>query len=136
MIGRTNILFFFFSSRRRHTRWTGDWSSDVCSSDLNHGTGWVRLEFRAPARGLIGFRSTLLTETKGTAILHHLFDGYNQWAGPIHHRLTGALVDDRVVVTTSYALGQLQDRGELFVGPGVDVYRGMVIGANSRTDDI
>src|SRR6266567_2953906 len=103
---------------------------------VNHGTGWVRLEFRAPARGLIGFRSTLLTETKGTAILHHLFDGYDQWAGPIHHRLTGALVADRVGVTTSYALGQLQDRGELFVGPGVDVYRGMVIGANSRTYDI
>jgi GTP-binding protein len=103
---------------------------------VNHGTGWVRLEFRVPARGLIGFRSTLLTETKGTAILHHLFDGYDQWAGPIHHRLTGALVADRVGVTTSYALGQLQDRGELFVGPGVDVYRGMVIGANSRTDDI
>jgi GTP-binding protein len=103
---------------------------------VNHGTGWVRLEFRVPARGLIGFRSALLTETKGTAVLHHLFDGYDHWAGPIHHRLTGALVADRVGVTTSYALGQLQDRGELFVGPGVEVYQGMVIGANSRTDDI
>ncbi len=103
---------------------------------VNHGTGWVRLEFRVPARGLIGFRSTLLTETRGTAIMHHLFDGYDEWAGPIHHRLVGALVADRVGVTTAYALGQLQDRGDLFVGPGVEVYQGMVIGANSRTDDI
>jgi GTP-binding protein len=103
---------------------------------VNHGTGWVRLEFRVPARGLIGFRSTLLTETKGTALLHHLFDGYDQWAGTIHHRLVGSLVADRVGVTSGYALGQLQDRGELFVGPGVEVYQGMVIGSNSRTDDI
>jgi GTP-binding protein TypA/BipA len=103
---------------------------------VNHGTGWARLEFRVPARGLIGFRSTLLTETKGTALLHHLFDGYDEWAGPIHHRLVGALVADRVGTTTAYALGQLQDRGELFLGPGVEVYQGMVIGANSRTDDI
>jgi GTP-binding protein len=103
---------------------------------VNHGTGWARLEFRVPARGLIGFRSTLLTETRGTALLHHLFDGYDEWAGPIHHRLVGALVADRVGTTTAYALGQLQDRGELFLGPGVEVYQGMVIGANSRTDDI
>jgi GTP-binding protein len=103
---------------------------------VNHGTGWARLEFRVPARGLIGFRSTLLTETRGTALLHHLFDGYDEWAGTIHHRLVGALVADRVGTTTAYALGQLQDRGELFLGPGVEVYRGMVIGANSRTDDI
>jgi GTP-binding protein TypA/BipA len=103
---------------------------------VNHGTGWARLEFRVPARGLIGFRSTLLTETRGTALLHHLYDGHDEWAGPIHHRLVGALVADRIGTTTGYALGQLQDRGELFVGPGVDVYQGMVIGANSRTDDI
>jgi GTP-binding protein TypA/BipA len=103
---------------------------------VNHGTGWARLEFRVPARGLIGFRSTLLTETRGTALLHHLFDGYDEWAGPIHHRLVGALVADRVGTTTAYALGQLQERGELFLGPGVEVYRGMVIGSNSRTDDI
>jgi GTP-binding protein len=103
---------------------------------VNHGTGWARLEFRVPARGLIGFRSSLLTETRGTALLHHLFDGYDEWAGPIHHRLVGALVADRVGTTTAYALWQLQDRGELFVGPGVEVYQGMVIGANSRTDDI
>ena len=103
---------------------------------VNHGTGWARLEFRVPARGLIGFRSNLLTETRGTALLHHLFDGYDEWAGPIHHRLVGALVADRVGTTTAYALWQLQDRGELFVGPGIDVYQGMVIGANSRTDDI
>jgi GTP-binding protein len=103
---------------------------------VNHGTGWARLEFRVPARGLIGFRSTLLTETRGTALLHHLFDGYDEWAGPIHHRLVGALVADRVGTTTAYALGQLQERGEMFLGPGVEVYRGMVIGSNSRTDDI
>ena len=103
---------------------------------VNHGTGWVRLEFRVPARGLIGFRSTLLTETKGTALLHHLFDGYDEWAGPIHHRLGGALVADRVGTTTGYALDQLQERGTLFVGPGVEVYQGMVIGENARSDDI
>ena len=103
---------------------------------VNHGTGWARLEFRVPARGLIGFRSTLLTETRGTALLHHLFDGYDEWAGPIHHRLVGALVADRVGTTTAYALGQLQERGEMFLGPGVEVYRSMVIGSNSRTHDI
>ena len=103
---------------------------------VNHGTGWVRLEFRVPARGLVGFRSALLTETKGTAILHHLFDGYDQWAGEIHHRLTGVLVADRTGVTTGYALDQLQERGELFVGPGTEVYEGMVVGENARADDM
>jgi len=103
---------------------------------VNHGTGWVRLEFRVPARGLVGFRSALLTETKGTAILHHLFDGYDEWAGEIHHRLTGVLVADRIGVTTGYALDQLQERGELFVGPGTEVYEGMVVGENARADDI
>jgi GTP-binding protein TypA/BipA len=103
---------------------------------VNHGTGWVRLEFRVPARGLVGFRSALLTETKGTAILHHLFDGYDQWAGEIHHRLTGVLVADRIGTTTGYALDQLQQRGELFVGPGTEVYEGMIIGESARADDI
>jgi GTP-binding protein TypA/BipA len=103
---------------------------------VNHGTGWVRLEFRVPARGLVGFRSALLTETKGTAILHHLFDGYDQWAGEIHHRLTGVLVADRIGTTTGYALDQLQERGDLFVGPGTEVYEGMIIGESARADDI
>jgi GTP-binding protein len=103
---------------------------------VNHGTGWVRLEFRVPARGLIGFRSTLLTATRGTAILHHLFDGYDDWAGPINDRVNGALVADRVGTTTGYALWQLQERGELFVGPGTQVYEGMVIGENARPEDM
>jgi GTP-binding protein len=103
---------------------------------VNHGTGWVRLEFRVPARGLIGFRSVLLTATRGTAILHHLFDGYDEWAGPINDRVNGALVADRVGVTTGYALWQLQERGELFVGPGTQVYEGMVIGENARPEDM
>jgi GTP-binding protein len=103
---------------------------------VSHGTGWARLEFRVPARGLIGFRSVLLTETRGTALFHHLFDGYDDWAGEIHHRPGGALVADRVGTTTAHALNQIQDRGELFVGPGTDVYEGMVIGQNARPDDI
>jgi GTP-binding protein len=106
------------------------------SSLTNHQTGWVRLEFKVPARGLLGFRSQLLTDTKGTAILHHVFAGYEPWAGDIRHRLTGVLVADRSGVTTSYALDGLQERGELFVGPGVEVYEGMVVGENARPDDI
>ena len=103
---------------------------------VNHGTGWVRLEFRVPARGLIGYRSGLLTATRGTAILHHLFDGYDDWAGPINDRVNGALVADRVGTTTGYALWQLQERGELFVGPGTQVYEGMIIGENARPEDM
>jgi GTP-binding protein TypA/BipA len=106
------------------------------SSLTNHQTGWVRLEFRVPARGLLGFRSQMLTDTKGTAILHHVFAGYEPWAGEIRHRLTGVLVADRSGNTTGYALDQLQDRGELFVGPGTEVYQGMVVGENARQDDI
>jgi GTP-binding protein len=103
---------------------------------VNHGTGWVRVEFRVPARGLIGFRSALLTATRGTALLHHLFDGYDAWAGGIHDRVNGALVADRIGTTTGYALDQLQERGELFVGPGTEVYEGMVIGENARPGDM
>jgi GTP-binding protein len=102
----------------------------------NHQTGWVRLEFRVPARGLLGFRSQMLTDTKGTAILHHVFAGYEPWAGEIRHRLTGVLVADRSGNTTGYALDQLQERGELFVGPGTEVYQGMVVGENARSDDM
>jgi len=106
------------------------------SSLTNHQTGWVRLEFKVPARGLLGFRSQLLTDTKGTAILHHVFAGYEPWAGEIRHRLTGVLVADRTGTSTSYALDGLQERGELFVGPGVEVYEGMIVGENARPDDI
>jgi GTP-binding protein len=102
----------------------------------NHGYGRVRMEFRVPSRGLIGLRSELLTDTRGTIVMNSLFDGYTEWQGEIPHRLTGALVADRGGATTAYALWNLQERGELFVGPGVDVYEGMVIGENSRDNDL
>jgi GTP-binding protein len=102
----------------------------------NHQTGWVRLEFRVPARGLLGFRSQLLTDTKGTAILHHVFASYDPWAGEIRHRVTGVLVADRAGLTTSHALDSLQERGELFAGPGVEVYEGMIVGENARQEDM
>src|SRR5579863_6753232 len=102
----------------------------------NHGYGRVRMEFRVPSRGLIGLRSELLTDTRGTIVMNSLFDGHMEWQGEIPHRLTGALVADRGGATTAYALWNLQERGELFVGPGVDVYEGMVIGENSRDNDL
>ncbi|HVF11663.1 MAG TPA: translational GTPase TypA [Actinomycetota bacterium] len=103
---------------------------------VNHGSGWVRAEFRIPARGLIGFRSEMLTETRGTAIIHSNFAGYEPWAGEVTHRLSGVLVADRQGNTTPYALYDLQERGELFVGPNVEVYEGMVIGENARSEDM
>jgi GTP-binding protein len=103
---------------------------------VNHGTGRVRLEFRIPSRGLIGFRSEFLTDTRGTGLLNHLFDGYEPWQGEIPHRMAGALVADRPGRTTAYAIEHLQDRGELFVGPGERVYEGMVVGENSREQDV
>jgi GTP-binding protein len=103
---------------------------------INHGSGRVRLEFRLPARGLIGFRSELLTDTKGTGIMNHLFDGYEEWQGDIPTRSTGALVADRPGRATAYALNNLQDRGELFVRPGDRVYEGMIVGENSRATDL
>jgi GTP-binding protein len=102
----------------------------------NHGSGRVGLEFRIPSRGLIGLRSELLTDSRGTIVMNALFDGYTEWTGDIPRRPTGALVADRPGVTTSYALYNLQERGELFVGPGVDVYTGMIIGENSRDNDL
>ena len=102
----------------------------------NHGYGRVRMEFRVPSRGLIGLRSQLLTDTRGTIVMNSLFDGYIEWQGDIPHRPTGALIADRAGVTTSYALWNLQERGELFVGPGVDVYEGMVIGENAKDNDL
>src|ERR1017187_8595808 len=102
----------------------------------NHGYGRVRIEFRVPSRGLIGLRGQLLTDTRGTIVMNALFDGYTEWQGEIPHRPTGALVADRDGATTAYALFGLQERGELFVGPGIEVYEGMVIGENSRDTDL
>jgi GTP-binding protein len=103
---------------------------------VNHGSGRVRMEFRIPARGLIGFRSQFLTETKGTGIMNHLFAGWEPWHGPIPSRATGALVSDRVGVATAYALANLQERGVIQIEPGTPVYEGMLIGENSRDNDL
>jgi GTP-binding protein len=103
---------------------------------VNHGTGWARMEYRVPARGLIGFRTEFLTETRGTGILHHIFDGYEPWHGELRTRPTGSLVADRRGAATSFALLNLQERGQLFVGPGIEVYEGMIVGENSRADDL
>ncbi len=103
---------------------------------VNHGTGWARLEYRVSSRGLIGLRTEFLTETRGTGVLHHVFDGYEPWQGDLRTRPTGSLVADRRGVTTAYALLNLQERGSLFVGPGVEVYEGMIIGENARADDM
>ena len=102
----------------------------------NHGYGRVRVEFRVPSRGLIGLRSQLLTDTRGTIVMNSIFDGYTEWQGEIPHLLTGALVADRLGLATSYALYNLQERGELFVGPGIDVYEGMIIGENAKDTDL
>ena len=102
----------------------------------NHGYGRVRIEFRIPSRGLIGLRSELLTDTRGTIVMNSLFAGHTEWQGEIPHRMTGALVADRPGTTTAYALYNLQERGELFVGPGVEVYEGMIIGENARDNDL
>jgi len=103
---------------------------------VNHGTGRVRLEFRIPSRGLIGFRSQFLTDTRGTGLLNHLFDGHESWQGEIPHRTTGALVADRAGRITAYAIEHAQDRGEMFVEPGERCYEGMIVGENSREEDI
>jgi GTP-binding protein len=103
---------------------------------VNHGSGRVRLEFRIPARGLIGFRSIFLTETKGTGIMNHLFAGWEPWHGPIASRLTGALVADRAGVATAYAISNLQERGVMFIEPQIQVYEGMIVGENSRQSDM
>jgi GTP-binding protein len=103
---------------------------------VNHGTGRVRLEFRIPSRGLIGFRGQFLTDTRGTGLLNHLFDGFEPWQGEIPHRTTGALVADRAGKSTAYAIEHLQGRGEIFMEPGERVYEGMIVGENSREEDI
>ncbi len=102
----------------------------------NHGTGWVRMEFLVPARGLIGFRTEFLTDTRGTGIAHHVFEGYEPWAGEIRSRATGSLVADRAGAATAYAMTNLQERGVLFVEPTTEVYEGMIVGENSREDDM
>ena len=103
---------------------------------INHGTGRVRLEYRIPARGLIGYRSEFLTDTRGTGLLNHLFDGYADWQGDIPHRASGAMVADRTGKTTAYAIDHLQPRGILFLGPGEPVYEGQVVGENARDNDL
>ena len=103
---------------------------------VNHGTGWIRMDHLVPARGLIGFRTEFLTETRGTGQLHHVFEGYEPWHGELRTRPTGSLVADRTGVTTAFALLTLQERGSLFVGPGEDVYEGSIVGENARAEDI
>jgi GTP-binding protein len=103
---------------------------------VNHGTGWARMEYLVPARGLIGFRTEFLTETRGTGILHHVFEAWEPWHGELRTRPTGSLVADRRGPTTAFAILNLQERGSLFVAPGVEIYEGMIVGENSRADDL
>ena len=103
---------------------------------VNHGTGWVRLDYRVPARGLVGFRTEFLTETRGTGVLHHVFDGWAPWQGELRTRRNGSMVADRRGVTTTFALMNLQERGTLLVGPATEVYEGMIVGESSRADDM
>jgi GTP-binding protein TypA/BipA len=103
---------------------------------VNHSTGWVRMEFLVPARGLIGFRTEFLTETRGTGIMNHVFDRWEPWAGELRTRASGSIVADRRGKTAGYSLASLQDRGTLFVGPGEEVYEGMIVGENARTEDM
>jgi GTP-binding protein len=103
---------------------------------VNHGLGWVRLDYLVPARGLIGFRTDFLTETRGTGVVSHVFEGYEPWAGDIRARSTGSLVADRTGPTTTYAMVNLQERASMLVGPGTDVYCGMIVAENSRAGDM
>jgi GTP-binding protein len=103
---------------------------------VNHSTGWVRMDYLVPARGLIGFRTEFLTETRGSGILHHVFDRWEPWAGELRTRQTGSLVADRRGQTAAYSLFSLQDRGSLFIGSGEEVYEGMIIGENARAEDL
>jgi len=103
---------------------------------VNHATGWVRMDYLVPARGLIGLRTEFLTETRGAGLMHHVFDRWEPWAGELRTRATGSLVADRRGASASYALLSLQDRGTLFVGPGEEVYEGMIVGENARADDL
>jgi GTP-binding protein len=103
---------------------------------VDHGSGWIRMEYIVPARGLIGFRTEFLTETRGTGLLHHVHERYEPWHGELRTRPTGSLVADRRGPTTAFALANLQERGTMFVGPGTEVYEGMIVGENARSDDM
>jgi GTP-binding protein len=103
---------------------------------VNHGTGWVRLDYIVPARGLIGFRTEFLTTTRGTGLMHHVFEGYEPWHGDMRTRQSGSIVADRTGVTTPYAIKDLQERVSFFVEPGREVYEGMIVGENVRADDM
>ena len=103
---------------------------------VNHGTGWVRLDYRIPARGLVGFRSEFLIETRGTGVLHSIFDNWEPWAGDLHVKRNGSMVADRSGTTTTHALMSLEQRGVLFVGPGTEVYEGMIVGENARSEEM
>ncbi len=103
---------------------------------VNHGSGWVRMDYRVPARGLVGFRTEFLTETRGTGVLHHVFDGWEPWHGELRTRRNGSMVADRRGPTTTYALMSLQERGTMLLGPGVEVYEGMIVGENARADEM
>ena len=103
---------------------------------VNHGTGWARMEYLVPARGLIGFRTEFLTETRGAGIMHHVFERWEPWHGELRTRPTGSLVADRRGQSTSFALLGLQERGALFVSPGAELYEGMIVGENARSDDL
>ena len=103
---------------------------------VNHGTGWIRMDYKVPSRGLIGFRTEFLTETRGTGLIHHVFDGYENWHGEIRTRLSGSLVADRRGTVTAYAVDGVQERGIIFLEVGTEVYEGMIVGENSRTEDM
>jgi len=103
---------------------------------VNHGTGWIRMDYKVPSRGLIGFRTEFLTETRGTGLIHHVFDGYENWSGEIRTRLSGSLVADRRGTVTAYAVDGVQERGVIFLEVGTEVYEGMIVGENSRPEDM
>jgi GTP-binding protein TypA/BipA len=103
---------------------------------VNHGTGWVRMEYIVPARGLIGFRTEFLTETRGTGLMNHIFENYAPWFGELRTRPSGSLISDRRGAVTSYACFSIQERGTLFVSPTTEVYEGMIIGENARSEDM
>ena len=103
---------------------------------VNHGSGWVRLDYRIPARGLVGFRTEFLIETRGTGVLHSIFDGWEPWHGDLRVKRNGSMVADRRGPTTTYALMALEQRGALFVGPATEVYEGMIVGENARSEEM
>jgi GTP-binding protein len=103
---------------------------------VNHGTGWIRLDYRVPARGLIGFRTEFMTETRGTGMMHHVFDGWEPWQGELRTRQNGVIVADRVGPATPYAIKELQERAQFFIAPGTEVYGGMIVGENPRSEDM